>query len=92
MVIAVVATAWRMVPLMALLLLGALRTIPDSHYRAARMDGAGPWAAFRIVTLPALRPTLIVVAVTSVVFSLQSIDILFTLTGGGPGRSTTVIT
>jgi len=92
MVIAVVATAWRMVPLMALLLLGALRTIPDSLYRAARMDGAGPWAAFRIVTLPALRPTLIVVAVTSVVFSLQSIDILFTLTGGGPGRSTTVIT
>jgi multiple sugar transport system permease protein len=92
MVIAVVATAWRMVPLMALLLLGALRTIPDSLYKAARMDGAGAWASFRIVTLPTLRPTLIVVAVTSVVFSLQSIDILFTLTGGGPGRSTTVIT
>jgi len=92
MAIAVVATTWRMVPLMALLLLGALKTIPDSLYRAAKMDGAGPWAEFRVITLPALRPTLLVVGVTSVVFSLQSIDILFTLTGGGPARSTTVIT
>lgn len=92
MVIAVVATTWRMVPLMALLLLGTLKTIPDSLYRAAKMDGAGPWASFRAITLPALRPTLLVVGVTSVVFSLQSIDILFTLTGGGPARSTTVIT
>ena len=92
MVIAVIATTWRMVPLMALLLLGALKTIPDSLYRAAKMDGAGPWAEFRVITLPALRPTLLVVGVTSVVFSLQSIDILFTLTGGGPARSTTVIT
>lgn len=92
MVIAVIATTWRMVPLMALLLLGTLKTIPDSLYRAAKMDGAGPWASFRAITLPALRPTLLVVGVTSVVFSLQSIDILFTLTGGGPARSTTVIT
>lgn len=92
MVIAVIATTWRMVPLMALLLLGALKTIPDSLYRAAKMDGAGAWSSFRAITLPALRPTLLVVGVTSVVFSLQSIDILFTLTGGGPARSTTVIT
>lgn len=92
MTIAVIATTWRMVPLMALLLLGALKTIPDSLYRAAKMDGAGPLASFRLITLPALRPMLLVVGVTSVVFSLQSIDILFTLTGGGPARSTTVIT
>jgi ABC-type sugar transport system permease subunit len=92
MTIAVIATAWRMVPLMALLLLGILKTIPESLYRAAKMDGAGPFASFRLITLPALRPTLLVVGVMSVVFSLQSIDILFTLTGGGPARSTTVIT
>lgn len=90
--VAVIATAWRTVPLMALLLLGALRTIPRAQYRAARMDGAGSWATFRSITLPAVAPTLFVVAVLTVVLSLQSIDILFTLTGGGPGTSTTVVT
>lgn len=92
MVVAIVATAWRMVPLMALLLLGALRTVPEAQYRAARMDGAGAWQAFRFITLPAIAPTLAIVAIMTVILSLQMIDILFTLTGGGPGQSTTVIT
>jgi multiple sugar transport system permease protein len=91
MAVAVMATAWRTVPLMALLLLGALRTIPEAQYRAARMDGASGWAAFRYITLPAIAPTLLVVSVLTVILSLQSIDVLFTLTGGGPGTSTTVI-
>ncbi len=92
MLVAIVATAWRMVPLMALLLLGALRTVPDAQYRAARMDGAGAWQTFRYITLPAIAPTLAIVAIMTVILSLQMIDILFTLTGGGPGESTTVIT
>jgi multiple sugar transport system permease protein len=81
-----------MVPLMALLLLGALRTIPESQYRAAKMDGATGWQTFRFVTVPAIAPTLLVVAVLTIILSLQLIDILFTLTGGGPGQATTVIT
>ncbi len=92
MVVAIMATAWRMVPLMALLLLGALRTVPEAQYRAARMDGAGAWQSFRSITLPAIAPTLAIVAIMTVILSLQMIDILFTLTGGGPGQSTTVIT
>ena len=56
MAVAVVATAWRTVPLMALLLLGALRTIPEAQYRAARMDGASTGRAFRYITLPAIAP------------------------------------
>ena len=91
MAVAVIATAWRTVPLMALLLLGALRTIPEAQYRAARMDGASSWGAFRYITLPAIAPTLLVIGVLTIIVSLQSIDILFTLTGGGPGTSTTVI-
>lgn len=92
MLVAITATAWRMVPLMALLLLGALRTVPEAQYRAARMDGAGAWQTFRFITLPAIAPTLAIVAIMTVILSLQMIDILFTLTGGGPGDSTTVIT
>jgi ABC-type sugar transport system permease subunit len=91
MAVAVVATAWRTVPLMALLMLGALRTIPEAQYRAARMDGATALDAFRHITLPAIAPMLLVVGVLTVILSLQTIDVLFTLTGGGPGTSTTVI-
>ena len=57
------ATAWRSVPLLAILLLAALKTIPAALYRAARMDGATSWQAFRYVTLPAIRNTLLVVAI-----------------------------
>ncbi len=55
--IALVAQAWRSVPLLAVLLLAALRTIPGTLYRAAKMDGATAWEAFRFITLPAIKPT-----------------------------------
>lgn len=90
-IIAVIATAWRSVPLLTLLLLAALRTIPSSHYRAARMDGATGWETFRYVVLPAIRPTVMVVAVLQIIIGLQVFDILFSLTSGGPGRQTYVL-
>ena len=62
-IIAVIATAWRSIPLLTLLLLAALKTIPGAHYRAARMDGATSWETFRFVVLPAIRPTVMVIAV-----------------------------
>jgi ABC-type sugar transport system permease subunit len=89
--IAVIGTAWRWVPLMALLILANLRTIPESQYRAARMDGASRWQAFRHITLPAIRNTLLVVGILQVILSLQVFDLLYLLTGGGPGRETTVM-
>ena len=89
--VAMVATAWRTVPLMAILLLAALKTIPEAQYRAAKMDGATTWESFRYVTLPSIRNTQVVVTILSLILSLQTIDVLFTLTGGGPGTSTTVI-
>jgi multiple sugar transport system permease protein len=88
---AMVATAWSRVPLPALLLLASLKTIPDSLYRAAKMDGATSWQTFRYVTLPGIRNTLLVVTILTIILALQVFDVLFTLTGGGPGRSTTVI-
>jgi multiple sugar transport system permease protein len=90
--IAIVATAWRSTPLLALLLLAALKTIPDSLYRAARMDGANSAQEFRFVTLPGIRNMLITVGILQVILGLQVFDILFTLTGGGPGRDTYVMT
>jgi multiple sugar transport system permease protein len=89
--IATVAQAWRSVPLLAVLILAALKTIPRTLYRAATMDGAGSWNAFRFITLPAIRSTLIVVAILQIIVGLQVFDLLFSLTHGGPGRSTYVL-
>jgi multiple sugar transport system permease protein len=90
-VIAVIATAWRSVPLLALLLLAALRTIPSALYRAAKMDGATTWQAFRFITVPAIRPTLLVVGILQVILGMQVFDLLYSLTSGGPGYDTTVL-
>ena len=90
-VIAIVATAWRSVPLLAVLMLAALRTIPGALYRAATMDGASAWQSFRYITLPAIRPTLFIVGILQVILGLQTFDLLYSLTGGGPGRDTYVL-
>ena len=89
--VAVTATAWRTVPLMAILLLGALKTVPGVLYAASRMDGASAWQSFRYVTLPGIRTTLFVVTVLTIIHSLQVFDILFQLTQGGPGFETTTM-
>ena len=91
MVIAVLASSWRSIPLLALILLASLRAIPASLYRAARMDGASTWQAFRHVTVPAIRPMLLIVTVLNVIISLQVFDIIFQLTKGGPGFETTTM-
>lgn len=89
--VAVIAATWRSVPLLAIILLAALKTIPRSLYSAARMDGATTSQAFRYVTLPQIRNTLLVVVILQIILSLQVFDIIFTLTGGGPGRATTTM-
>ena len=89
--IAVVASSWRAIPLISLLLLASLKGIPQALYRAAKMDGATTFQAFRHVTIPAIRPTLTIVAILQIIISLQTFDILFSLTHGGPGFDTYVL-
>ena len=84
LVVTLAAVVWRAIPLLAVLLLGALRAVPPSLGRAARMDGASAWQVLRHVTLPAIRPTVIVVCVIQVVLSLQVFDVLFAITRGRP--------
>jgi len=92
MLVAIIATSWRSVPLIALILLAALKGIPQTLYKAGRMDGARPFQLFRYVTLPGIRTALLVVGILQIILSLQVFDLIFTLTGGGPGLETTVIT
>jgi len=89
--IAAVATAWKSIPFLTLIILAALQGIPEALFRAARMDGAGVWARFQFVTLPHLRNILIFVVVLQIIVSLQTFDLVFTLTRGGPGQGTVLL-
>ena len=89
--IASIATTWKTVPFLTLIMLATLQSIPEQLYRAARMDGAGVWSRFRFVTLPHLRNTLIFSIVLQTIVSLQTFDLIFTLTRGGPGQGSVVL-
>lgn len=68
-----------------------LMSLPDDVYEAAKIDGAGFWRTTFSVTLPMLRGTTSVLIVLGIVGSLKTFDLVKLLTGGGPGRSTTVL-
>lgn len=84
----VIADAWKMTPFVALLLLAGLESIDPALYDAARVDGAGAWQQFRSITLPLLRPALLVAVLFRTLDALRVFDIVYVLTAGGPGTST----
>lgn len=86
-----VADAWRNTPFMAIVLLAGLQVIPGDIYEAARIDGAGAWPAFRRLTLPLLKPALMVALIFRTLQSFLIFDVVYNMTGGGPGTSTSVL-
>ncbi|MGN6371391.1 MAG: carbohydrate ABC transporter permease [Solirubrobacteraceae bacterium] len=83
-----VADAWKNVPFMAIILLAGLQVIPDEVYEAARIDGASTWQAFRRMTLPLLKPALAVALIFRTLQAFLVFDVIYIMTGGGPGVST----
>jgi raffinose/stachyose/melibiose transport system permease protein len=83
-----VVVAWTYVPFCSLLFMAGARQIPRSLYEAAHLDGAGSLQVFRRITLPLLRYTTVTVSMLIIIGSITTFDILFVLTGGGPGTST----
>lgn len=82
---------WKDVGLGMLFFLAGLQGIPELYYEAARIDGAGPWARFRHVTLPLLRGTMLFVLVLETVFALRVFTPVYVLTQGGPLGATSVV-
>ncbi len=82
---------WQATPLVALLVLGGLQTMPESVYEAARIDGARGATLFRHITLPLLMPTLVSVAVLRSVDLLRFFDLIYVMTQGGPGNASTTL-
>ncbi|MCK5448509.1 MAG: sugar ABC transporter permease [Gemmatimonadetes bacterium] len=84
----ILADVWKMTPFVALLLLAGLQSIDASLYEAARIDGASAWQQFRHVTLPLLKPAILVALVFRTLDAFRVFDLIYVLTGGGPGTST----
>jgi multiple sugar transport system permease protein len=87
----VLAIVWGRIGFCMVIYLAALQAVPAVLLEASTLDGAGRWQQFRFVTFPLLRPTTFMLLVVNVIFSLQVFDVVYVLTGGGPGFSTTVL-
>ena len=82
---------WRMAGWNMMILLAGLQMIPEEFYEAASIDGAGAFKKFTSITLPFLRTSLTTVVVLNTIHGLRVFDIIYSLTGGGPGGLTEVI-
>ncbi|HKP11968.1 MAG TPA: sugar ABC transporter permease [Blastocatellia bacterium] len=82
---------WQWTPFVFLVLLAGLQAIPQEPYEAARMDGSSAWQTFRFITLPLLRPAMLIALLLRTMDLLRVFDQIFILTEGGPGFATETI-
>ncbi|MDC7232432.1 MAG: sugar ABC transporter permease [Spirochaetales bacterium] len=86
----IIVDVWEWTPLMVIILLAGLKSLPKNPYEAAMIDGAGAVQLFFRITVPLLKPTLLVALLIRSLDALKVFDIIWVITGGGPGTSTTV--
>jgi multiple sugar transport system permease protein len=86
-----ITTLWLRVGFCMVVYMAALQSIPTMYYEAARIDGAGAWHQFRHITLPLLRPATFLLLILSVIYSFHVFDLIYVMTGGGPGFATTML-
>ena len=83
----VLVEVWHWTPLVMLIVLGGLASLPTEPYESARLDGASEWQLFRFITLPLVAPFLVVAAVIRTIDALKTFDTIYVITGGGPGTA-----
>ena len=84
----ILADVWKTTPFVALLLLAGLQNIDAALYEAADVDGAGAWWKLSRITIPLLRPAILLVLIFRTLDAFRVFDLIYVLTGGGPGTST----
>lgn len=84
---AVFMDVWKTTPFVVILLMAGLQVIPRDLYQAARIDGAGSWDIFRRITLPLLKPVILVVLIFRTLDAFRIFDAIYVLTGGGPANT-----
>lgn len=84
----ILTLTWQGFPFFAVMILAALQAIPASYYEAAAIDGASLWQQFRHITLPGIAGVVMTAVLLRIIWVANSIDVIFVMTGGGPGYST----
>lgn len=85
------ANVWKETPYVVLLVLAGLATISKDVYEAATVDGANAWRTFRSITLPIIKPVILILTVTKIIWAIQTFDLVYILTSGGPANGTDLI-
>jgi multiple sugar transport system permease protein len=84
----IVASVWRGLPFWVISFLAGMQNIPNEWYEAAAIDGASAWARFRHITVPAIRHVILVVMLISTIWTTNSFEAVWLMTGGGPSNAT----
>jgi ABC-type sugar transport system permease subunit len=87
----IITSVWHDMGYYMVLFLAGLQSIPPEYYEAAAVDGANTWQKFRNITMPSLGPTTFFVLIMLTISSFKVFDLIFVMTGGGPGRATMVL-
>jgi multiple sugar transport system permease protein len=85
---AILVDVWKTTPFVALLVLAGLQGIPEDLYKAARVDGASTWRTFRSITLPLLKPAILLALLFRTLDAFRVFDAIYVLTEGGPANTT----
>jgi multiple sugar transport system permease protein len=88
----IIADIWQNTPLMVLLFLAGLQSLPQEPLEAAAVDGASPWYTFWAIILPLLRPVVMIALMLRVIDTFRTFDVVWLMTQGGPGGATSLIT
>jgi multiple sugar transport system permease protein len=91
MISVIVIHTWQWTPFAFMVLLASLASLPEDIYEAARLDRATAWQRFRRITLPLLRPAIVMVIIMRTMVALTAFAAIFTVTGGGPGTATEIL-
>ena len=91
MLVVVIAAAWGGTAFNMLLFVAALKNVPSAYYEAASLDGAGSWAKFRHITVPAIAPTTFIVVLLSVLGSMKEYALIQAINAGGPGTANNLL-
>jgi multiple sugar transport system permease protein len=83
----VMVETWQWTPLVMLIVLGGIASLPTDPYEAARLDGANAWQMFRHITYPLVWPFIVIAAVIRMIDALKAFDTIYVITLGGPGTS-----
>jgi ABC-type sugar transport system permease subunit len=91
MIYLILAAAWRALPFITLLLLASLQTVSNEVIESSRIDGANSFQLVRYIIIPLILPTLVVALFNLTLGGINGVGMVFSLTSGGPGTSTTVL-